>query len=204
MNLLINSLVGIVGIVIGWIFQRGITFLSKPNIRIILGEDAFMNKGLENEKKFVHINVYNDKRNKFFRFLLDNQSANNARAWVSFIEPITKSEFFKINGRWTTTKEPVNYETNKADISLALIPPRESIPAGENSVIVIAIKSNNSSSAFAFNNESYLYDNWEKPDHELSENIYIVEVKVTSEGYEWKKRFILHNPGKTTSRFNLN
>ncbi len=199
LNPWLNLMIGAIG---GWGLTRGMTYLSRPNIEMIVGGEAYLLQHTANEIKFLHVKVINKTRNLFMRFLFGNPTLNNARAWISFIDPVTKTEIFKINGRWTTTKEPINYDTNKVDFALAILPSREIIPAGEESEISIAIKSINESSTYAFNNESYLHK-WKKSDFELIDNRYLIEVKVAADGNEWKKRFVLLNPGKSTANFKL-
>lgn len=146
--------------------------------------------------------VRNVNRNKLKSFFIDNYTANNARAWISFIDIQTKTELLKINGRWTSTKEPVNYTTGTVDIGSALLVSRETIPPGEESEISIALKQNGEKECFAFNNESYLHA-WKKPDFKLEEKRYIVRVKISAEGRTWQKDFVLLNLGTTMKNFKL-
>lgn len=192
----------VIGTILGWVFNRGITALMKPNIKIQLGDDAYLLKGTAKEVKFLHVRVSNLKRMALLRFLIGNATASQARAWVSFIDPLTMSEIFTIYGRWTSTREPIDYGNNKVDLGLALVVSRENIPAGESSEISVAMKSSGETEAFAFNNESYLHG-WKKPDFILDEKRYIIAIKVMSGGYEWTEKFSLLNLDSKTSRFKL-
>jgi hypothetical protein len=191
-----------IGTIVGWLFTRGMSFISRPNIQIELGDEGHLLPGTSNEVKFLHVNISNKKRPVLFRFLFGNKTANNARAWINFIDPTTGSEILSINGRWSTTQEPIDYANNQLNIGLILVPSREVIPTGESSDIAVAVKLVNEDSAFAFNNESYLHS-WKKPDYELSGKSYYVEVKIVSDGYEWTKVFTLLNPGRSTKYFRL-
>lgn len=134
---------------------------------------------------------------------MSNPTANNARAWISFLDYNSQAEILKINGRWTTKREPVNYQTNQVDLGEALIVPREVLTVGEEFPISIAVKEAGKDSFFGFNNESYLHNKWQNPDYELTEKTYIVNVKVSSEGKEWNKKFLILNSGRRLGMFKL-
>lgn len=199
---LINENQLILGILLGWLFVRFWEELRKPNLKLQIGGDGFWPQNTNPKTKFVHVKVVNLKRNLLMGLFLSSPTANNARAWVSFHDYLTKTEIVKMNGRWTSKREPVDYATGKIDLAEVLIPPRETIPPEEESNISIALKDDGKSACFGFNNESYLH-NWRHPDYELIDKRYIVKVKVSAEGKEWVKNFLLQNPGNSLKQFKI-
>lgn len=192
----------ILGVFLGGLLTRGWDEIRKPNLIIEVGEDGFWPNNTSADVKFIHVKVSNVKRNWMESVFFGNPTANNARAWVSFLDYPSKKELVKMNGRWTSKKEPVDYSTGKIDLAEVLIPPRETIPTGEESNISIALKDKGKSNFFGFNNESYLH-NWRKPEYELDEKRYLVRVRISSEGKDWFEEFVLLNPGKNLSNFKL-
>lgn len=207
MNIVWQSLVSLltnqlfIGAALGWFLQRLTDIYSKPRLTFEIGSDPIFLPETSAQVKFLNVKIKNVKRNLLSNLLLGNHSASNARSWVSFADPVTKAELLKINGRWTTTKEPVDYKGG-INIGDALITSRETLPPGEESEIGIAIKEDGKNEAYGFNNESYLFS-WKKPDFELSEKRYILKVKVAAEGKEWSEEFVLVNLGKTLRNFKL-
>lgn len=190
------------GILLGWLFARLWEEVRKPNIKLEIGGDGFWPQNTTPKTKFVHIKIINQKRNLLRALFLSNPTANNARAWISFLDYLTHTEVFKMNGRWASKREPVDYTTGKVDLAEVLLPSRETIPSGEETNISIAIKDDGKSSCFGFNNESYIH-NWRNPDYELIDKRYIVKVRISAEGKEWTKNFLLHNPGNSLKNFRL-
>lgn len=190
------------GILIGWLFSRVWEEFRKPNLTLEVGDEAYWPQTSNAEIKFLHIRVKNTKRNILTALFFSNPTANNARAWVSFHDYISGKEVAKMNGRWVSKREPVDYITGKIDLPEALLPPRETIPAGEETNISIALKDKNKPSFFGFNNESYFH-NWRNPELELSEKRYVIKVKISAEGKEWVKEYLLLNPGSSIKNFKL-
>ena len=190
------------GAILGWFIARVGEEVRKPNIKIFIGDEAYLPVGTQPTHKFLHVKVINSKRNLLSSIFLGNPTANNARAWVSFHDYVTAAEIFKMNGRWTSKKEPVNYATNNVDLGEALITPREIIPPGEETSISIVVKEKGNQEIHGFNNESYLH-NWKNPDYELDEKRYRVKIKISSEGKEWIEEFLLLNPAKSIKTLKL-
>lgn len=199
---LINKYQIIIGFILGWPFARFWEEIRKPQIEMSIGHEALWPSDNSPQTKFLHIKVINKKRKLPTAMFLGHPTANNTRAWISFLDFNTKIELLKINGRWITKKEPVDYAAGKIDLAEALIPPRETIPADEESSLSVALKDVGKSQAFAFNNESYLYQ-WRKDEFKLEEKRYLVRVKVSAEGKEWIRDFILLNLGTSLKNFKI-
>lgn len=189
------------GILGGWFLQRLTQINSGPNFGIKLGTTPIFLPNTSSQVKFINIEATNLKRNFLLRLLVDNNISNNTRCWVRFLDPETRAELLKINGRWTSTKEPIDYK-GQINIGDALITSRETIPPGESSEISIAVKLDGEIGCYAFNNESYLYG-WKKPDFELKEKRYIVNIKIASNDKEWEEDFVLLNPSESIKNFRL-
>lgn len=197
-----NYLELILGAFLGGLLTRGWDEIRKPNLVIEVGEDGFWPNNTSADVKFLHVKIKNVKRSWLESLFFGNPTANNARAWVSFLDYPSRKELVKMNGRWTSKKEPVDYSTGKIDLAEVLIPPRETIPTDEETNISIALKDKGKNNFFGFNNESYVH-NWRKPEYELDEKRYIVRVRISSEGKDFLNDFILLNPGKSLSNFKI-
>lgn len=190
---------------LGLFLQRAVDLLLKPSLSIEIGDGSFWPNSSNQDIKFLHIKVENKKRNWLLQLLRGNPTAKYTTAWISFLDYDSEAEILKLVGRWSSLKEPVNYTTQTIDIGEVLVIPREIIPVDEETSLVIGIKINGQESCFGFNNHSYFYsqDKWRDPEFELNEKKYKVQVKISSEGNVWSKKFLLLNPGKLLKNFKL-
>lgn len=189
------------GILLGWFFTQMMNMFKRPTLIFAISDDKEFIKG--NRKfKFLNIVIKNKNQNFLKKFLFGNVSLNNSRVWLRFLDYQSKAEMLKINARWTSTKEPVDYQSGKPILSDILIPSRESIPSGEEAGVSVAIKEAGINSFYAFNNESYLH-NWKKPDYQLDDRKYIIEINILSDGNEYSHQFTLVNPPNSLSFFKL-
>lgn len=189
------------GAILGWLLQRLTDILTAPKFKIDIGTSpVFQNSTTKDSYKFINVKAKNVKRG-IFSFFISSNTATNSRVWLSFLDPVTNAELLKINGRWTTTKEPVDYHGG-VNIGDALIVSRETIPPDESTEISVAVKKQGTDECYAFNNESYLYS-WQKPDFQLDQKRYIVQIKIAAEGKEWTKNLVLLNLGKSLKNFKL-
>ena len=189
------------GILFGWLFARITNYFGRPTIIYKISNDrefATNNKTF----KFLNLIVKNKQINVFRKFLLGSSSLNNARVWLSFLDYASKAEMLKINGRWASTKEPVDYQSGQPIIPEVLLPSRDTIPPGEEASISVAIKEKGENSFFPFNNESYLH-NWKNPDYELEEKKYFLRIRILADGNEYQKTFLLINPSKSLKNFKI-
>lgn len=190
-----------IGIVLGWLLTRVMEMLRKPSISFKPAIDSEFTRG--NRKfKFINITVKNAKQNLLKKFFFGNSSLNDARAWISFKDFTSNIEILKINGRWASTKEPVDYSSGQPLIAEILLPSRDTIPQGEEANISIAIKESTEDSFFAFNNDSYMH-NWKNPDFELKDNKYWLEIRLLADGNEYIGKFLFSNPSKSLKNFKI-
>lgn len=183
--------------------------LKKPIFKFKVIEGQSIERNINNKKwkfKFLNIEIENKKRPKLFSFF--NKTANNSRAYLIFKDASSKLEIKKLNARWYTGKEPVEYMGNdqvKIDLGLALIPQREVIPSGEIGGVSIGIKFDGDKHFYAFNNESYLYNHdgrpWAYDRHKLPKDHYLLTLKITSEGKDYCHDFLIKNPNKSVDDF---
>ncbi|MBI2601287.1 hypothetical protein HYW42_05035 [Candidatus Daviesbacteria bacterium] len=197
----INNNQLLVGIILGWFITRVMEMIRKPNITFKISDDRDFAKGTKTYK-FLNIFVNNNQQSVFKKFFFGSSSINNARVWIRFLDFSSKTEFLKINGRWASTKEPVDYVTNQPLIPEILLPSRDTIAPGEEAAVSIAIKESGEDAFFAFNNDSYLHS-WKYLDYELSEKKYWVEIKILSDGDEYIHEFLLTNPSRSLRNFKL-
>ncbi len=190
-----------IGIILGWLLTRIMEMFRRPRISFDSIDDSEFSRASK-KFKFLNVIVKNKKQNWIEKFFLGNTSLNNARVWLSFGEFTSHKEVLKINGRWASTKEPVDYSSGQPLIAEILLPSRDTIPQGEEANISIAIKESTEDSFFAFNNDSYLH-NWKNPDFELKDNKYWLEIRILADGEEYIGKFLLSNPSKSLKNFKI-
>jgi hypothetical protein len=159
-----------IGIALGWLVTRFMEMFRNPRISFEPADDSEFSRA-NRKLKFINVIVRNAKQNWLEKFFLGNSSLNNARVWQIYEEFTSKKEVLKKNGRWASTKEPVDYSSGQPLIPEILLPSRDTIPQGEEATVSIAIKESTEDAFFAFNNESYLH-NWKNADYELKDNKY--------------------------------
>jgi hypothetical protein len=151
--------------------------------------------------KAVNIKVINRRRTSFRSFF--NQTATQVRGILIFKDFDSKKELFKIVARWNTTREPLTPDYKQVDVGLALTNPREVISPGEEATIPVAIKKEKNTSCYPFNNESYLHQDYSKPEWELADDKVIVSVQVKSAELELSPVDFLIINKKSLSQFSI-
>lgn len=190
-----------IGIVLGWVLTRIMEMFRKPRISFEPSNDSEFTRG--NKKfKFINVTVKNAKQNLVKKFFFGNSSLNNARVRLVFKDYTANIEILKLNGRWASTKEPVDYVSGQPLIPEILIPSRDSVPPGEDATVSVAIKEFGEDSFFAFNNDSYLH-NWKNPDYELQDDKYWLEIHLLADGDEYIGKFLFSNPSKSLRNFKI-
>jgi hypothetical protein len=190
-----------IGIVLGWVLTRIMEMFRKPRISFEPSNDSEFIRG--NKKfKFINVTVKNAKQNLIKKFFFGNSSLNNARARLVFKDFTANIEILKLDGRWASTKEPVDYVSGQPLIPEILIPSRDSVPPGEETTVSVAIKESGEDSFFAFNNDSYLH-NWKNPDYELQDDKYCLEIHLLDDCNEYVGRFLFSNPSKILRNFKI-
>ncbi|MCB9813201.1 MAG: hypothetical protein H6772_02210 [Pseudomonadales bacterium] len=190
-----------IGAILGWIISRMMEMLQKPKIEFVIIKDHEFTRN-SRKFKFINLTIRNSKQNFLSKFFFGNQNLNNSRVWLTFKDYNSRKEILKANGRWASTREPIDYSSGQPLIPEILIPSRETIPQGEEANISIAIKENGDDSFFLFNNESYLH-NWKNPDFELKDNKYWLKIRLLADGHEYTKEFLLSNPSKSLKNFKV-
>lgn len=198
----------LLGAILGWITTRLVSYFSMPKLIFKIDNGQIFKNGLD-QYRFLSIRIINKPKNLFFKFigfLFGKTNLNNAKAQINFSLPENSKFTIKTinNGRWATTKEPVDYSTGKVEYSQVLLPSRDSIFIGEEGVVNIAIKKENDKSLYAFNNESYDPRWWPlKPEFEISEKYLIVELKLLADGQNYGFKCALVNSNKKLDSFYL-
>lgn len=190
-----------IGVVLGWFLTRFMETLRKPNLKFEQADDTEFARG-NKQFKFININITNNKQRRLKKFFVGNSSLNNARAWVIFEDYSSRVEVLRVNARWASTKEPIDYNSGQPLILEILLPSRDTIPPGETAMVSVAIKESGEDSFFAFNNESYLH-NWKNADFELKDNKYWLKILLLSDGEEYSMEFLLLNPSKSLRNFKV-
>ena len=103
-------------------------------------------------------------------------------------------------GRWVASVEPVAPQLQLSngqvgtllDIARLNMTSEIDIPAGESEPLDVAVRCDEESDAFGFNNESYQH-RWRNPRWKLPTGRFLVEVTVRSEGQKITETFLLNN-----------
>lgn len=190
-----------IGIVVGWLLTRFMETLRKPDLKFDPVDDSDFIRG--NKKfKFINVSITNNEQSSIRKLFFGNSSLNSGRAWIIFQDYSSKIEVLRVNARWASTKEPIDYSSGQPLIPEIVLPSRDTIPPGETAVVSVAIKESSEDSFFAFNNESYLH-NWKNADFELKDNKYWLKVLLLADGEEYSKEFLLLNPSKSLRNFRI-
>jgi len=196
------------GAILGWLITRLASYFSKPKLTFKIDNGQLFQNGV-GQYRFLSIRIINKPNNLFFKlisFLFGKTNLNNAKAQINFSLPENSKFTIKTinNGRWATTKEPVDYSTGKVDYSQILMPSRDSIFVEEEGMVNIAIKKEDDKSFYAFNNESYDSRWWPlKPEFEINEKYLVVTLKLLADGDSYDFQCALVNSNKKLNNFYL-
>ncbi len=198
----------LIGALFGWIITRFANYFSKPKLTFKIDNGQIFQNG-RNRYRFLSVRVINSPSNIFLKManiLFGKSNLNNAKARIYFSLPEHSKFTIKIinNGRWITTKEPIDYSTSQIDYSQILMPSRESIFLEEESAVNIAIKKEGDVSFYAFNNESYHPTLWPlKSDFEIKNQYLLVKLELLADGERYNFQCALINLNKNLGSFYL-
>jgi len=198
---------GVIGFVASLFATLWVEFLRRPILTFQIGETADGSRGTDSWR-FLHVEVLNNiKAPSWLRWILlpglpPRYAASAAQAWVSYSQK--GSEILRVEGRWSSTPEPLTPTTQGAlfDSSKVLGGQRENIPYGGKSAVAIGLKFDGEKDCFAFNSWSYAFPKWKNPDWRLPDDRYEVRVVVTTSGYQFLSPvYVLDNPSPRRSDF---
>jgi hypothetical protein len=156
-----------------WILDKQ----KKPKLIVKIGEPSNLNL---TQGKFKSLNlILKNKREAGLRSFF-NQTATQTKATLIFKDFDSKVELFRLIARWHTTREPLTPSYDKVDPGLALTNPREVITPGEEIGLAVVIKKDKQKNFHPFNNESYMYADYAKPEWEMVDDKVLVTVKIQS------------------------
>jgi len=200
--------ISVSGLIVAFLLFVITESLKRPYLGFKIKEEPIFEKDIKDKKRkirFINIEVSNKKLPWLVRYF--GKTANNSRAFLSFRDPSSRKELLRLNARWYTGKEPVDYIGQKVDVGLALIPQREVIPPDEVGGVGVAIKFEGDEHFYAFTNESYLHNDdwrpWGWVRYKLTKDHYLLCLEVKAEGHTYSQEFLLKNPSTTLDDFGL-
>lgn len=161
---------------------------------------------IQKDARFLHVLVLNEPLGVPWSFFLRRDIAWLATARIAFYHPGARSPVFDpFDGRWSESPEPFTpavaegSQVELRDLSKIVEGRRANIPPGQASPLLVALKVDDDSEAYGFATESYwAQKTWRRPEWELEEGSYEVEITVRVGDIEYPRVFSLVNSG---SRF---
>jgi len=208
-EMLLNLFFSILGAFIGAFLAIWRENLAKPNLVIkpgSFGDGSYQHIG--RSSRFIHLKVINKEWPRWWqRFFYGLRSAHSCKAKLDFIDPITKSTIFSIQGRWNSTPEPLIPITSPNvgifDPARAMHGEIETILPNEEKEITIALKFEGDDEFFGFNNWSYLFSNWRNPKWVIEKASVLLKITLWWDSGRMEKCFVISNEQKTINSFHI-
>jgi hypothetical protein len=197
---------GIVTIIITVWVER----LRSPTVRLDIGNCITIPPGgpIKTNWRSLRLAVSNEHLGWWANWWLSRLPAQQCRAEITFLR-LDGTAFISdpMVGRWAGgSPEPrvvhvqqpggqsVPYLMNPAELRNTI-----DIYPGEVELLDLAIRVDQEREAYAWNNETYFYENWRNPSRRLDQGRYTVKVVVTSSGRKCTDFFRIDNDGPFTS-----
>jgi hypothetical protein len=184
--------------------------LRSPRVKLDIGEVVPLppRGPITNNWRSLRIEVSNERLPPWADWWLSRLPAQQCRAEISFLR-LDGTQFFAqpMTARWEGgSPEPkvVHVQTPNGAVAPVLINPQElktavDIYPGAVEQLDLAIRVDQEEYAYAWNDESYYYQNWRNPSRRLNCEQYLIEVLVSSTGPKSVGRFRIDNDGPFTS-----
>lgn len=195
------------GAFVSTIFWLLIEWSRKPRIKMWVEKphEILLNDPLGRpEGRWLTVVIYNKKPMPVLGWFLHRYPAYGCKAYIIIKNKVGIPVFDdEIIARWSDSPEPftpiLTIEEDKSFKSIEKIyDPQKLIktyelPPGEKTEIHVVYRAKDDKDAYVWNNESYLYNGWKKPEWKLGEREYRVSVRVTTMGKKIEKTFYLLN-----------
>jgi hypothetical protein len=150
------------------------------------------------KRTYLRIFVENEHAPSWLAFIHDRHPAFMCRALLTFkYENGDKVYLPEMLGRWAGTPEPLVpiVINGKLELAVSMIYARDyiDIPSGSKTTLDVALKLDGDEQCYGWNNESYTKRDFRNKDWELDRGVYIVEVRVNTNGREFNQSFKLFN-----------
>lgn len=153
--------------------------------------------------KFVHVVVTN--RRQFVRSLVfGSRMAMFCQAEIEFLDPHTRRAMVTIDGRWSSTGEPIQVLKRDRVFDFSKVPALrfDHIAPGKSARLAVAIKNEGQSEFYAFSNLSYAFDKLDNPAWKIAHSRSPMRVSVTAgNGERSTTEFTLRNPSRRIADF---
>jgi hypothetical protein len=153
---------------------------------------------------FVHVNVVNKPLGSLFGLVERREVASNCRVQMVF-----EGDNFKlgpIEGRWSTTPEPIRVDAGGGFVDPSLIPigHRWTLAPDEGGAdLAVAVKTQGQQECFAFNGWSYLHPRWCNQEWRIPRGTYRVRVTASSAGASVERTLTLVNESESLDGFRI-
>lgn len=182
---------------------------KKPDVDIVIGNNADGTYANTGKVRFLHIKVINKERRCWLsQFIKGYVIMGSCKAKIEFLNPTTKIVIFPFQGRWSSTPEPyipINQGVNQGvfDPSKAIAGEIENIFPGESRDIDVALKLEGKKEFVGFNNWSYLYNNWWNNNMEILTDTIYVRITLSWTSGKKSKTFVISNPHSSLENFQI-
>lgn len=178
----IDSASALTGGLIGLVLAFGLYLYDKsikPKLEVKLANPSNLPLPQGNFKS-LNLKIVNKRREGILQFL--NKPATQLRILLYFADFPTATLMNTVIARWNSSREPLTPDYKFIDYGLALTNPREVLVPGEEGEISVAIRKEDKSYCFPFNNTSYIYQqkDFEVPGWEIDDDKFIVVVRIQS------------------------
>lgn len=198
------------GAIFGGVVTIAITIslehLRSPRVRLAIGAVVpILPRGpFTNSWRSLRIEVSNERLPGWANWWLSRLPAQQCRAEISF-RRLDGTHFFAqpMTARWAgVSPEPrvVHVQTPNGVVVPILDNPQElkttvDIYPDASEQLDVAIRVDQDEHAYAWNNESYFYQDWRNPSRRLDHDRYLIEVSVRSTGRKRTEWFRIDNDG---------
>jgi hypothetical protein len=200
------------GAFFGFVLNLVAQSLSRATLKIEILDDASNSRTAT--YKFLHVRVANVEPPAYLRWLFGSQVSTFTKAKIKFLEPTTSTSLFEVDGRWSSTGEPMQnmvVTDPSGQISHVRLFDYSKVPSlrteyilpGESVNLAIAVKFQGDSGFFGFSNESYAFD-LQNPDWKLHSVAVPIEITVAAgNGERITRRFTIVNPNSNYDHFRI-
>jgi len=196
----INIIEAVLSFILGFLLYLLTDSIKKPNLQIVTSDPSDL-KLPTGEFRILNLKIINKKKNGILEYF--NQTATQVRAKLIFRDYLSKAEMIRIVARWNTTREPLTPDYKTIDVGSALTSPKEVLSPGEEATISVVIRENKDSDCYPFNNESYLFNKFKKPEWKIKDDKFVVDVLIQSGEIEKPtEKFLVINKGDL-KQFNI-
>jgi hypothetical protein len=195
------------GALFGFVLAQAGEALARADLGISVLDDPLNSIGQEGTEswKFLHVVVTN-RPGRLKHALFGGHTATFCQADVEFLDASKKRVLFGVDGRWSSTGEPVQILSSGRVFDFSKVPALrfDHITPGKSAWLAIAVKNDGEAEFYGFSNISYAHPKLNNPEWRLEGKSVPVRVTVVAgQGERTTKEFVLLNPNEGVANFKL-